>query len=86
MPDMPALLEAGYKKGKLRAHSDYYPNDKVNEWALSFLPYTDIMCESKCKNLASIELYNKYVIGEETWSKNGLQQDSTKEQLLMEPF
>jgi hypothetical protein len=24
---------------------------------LSFLPYTDIMCESKCKNLASIDLY-----------------------------
>ena len=86
LPNFPALLEQGYKKGKLRAHSDYYPNDKVNEWALSFLPYTDIMCESKCKNLASIELYNKYLIGEETWSKNGLQQDSTKEQLLTEPF
>ena len=86
MPDMPALLEAGYKKAKLRAHSDYYPNAKVNEWALSFLPYTDIMCESKCKNLASIEMYNKYLIGDDTWLKNGLQQDSTKEQLLMEPF
>ena len=57
MPDMPALLEAGYKKGKLRGHSDYYPNQLVNDWALSFLPYTDIMCESKCKNLASIALY-----------------------------
>jgi UV DNA damage endonuclease len=57
MPDMPALLEAGYKKGKLRGHSDYYPNQLVNDWALSFLPYTDIMCESKCKNLASIDLY-----------------------------
>ena len=57
MPDMPALLEAGYKKAKLRAHSDYYPNQLVNDWALSFLPYADIMCESKCKNLASIDLY-----------------------------
>jgi hypothetical protein len=57
LPDMPALLEAGYKKGKLRGHSDYYPNQLVNDWALSFLPYTDIMCESKCKNLASIDLY-----------------------------
>ena len=57
LPDMPALLEAGYKKGKLRGHSDYYPNQVVNDWALSFLPYTDIMCESKCKNLASIDLY-----------------------------
>ena len=57
MPDMPALLEAGYKKAKLRAHSDYYPNQLVNDWALSFLDYADIMCESKCKNLASIDLY-----------------------------
>ena len=57
MPNFPALLEAGHKKGKLRAHSDYYPNQLVNDWALSFLPYTDIMCESKCKNLASIDLY-----------------------------
>ena len=57
MPDMSALLEAGYKKAKLRAHSDYYPNQLVNDWALSFLPYADIMCESKCKNLASIDLY-----------------------------
>ena len=57
MPDMPTLLEAGYKKAKLRAHSDYYPNQLVNDWALSFLDYADIMCESKCKNLASIDLY-----------------------------
>ena len=57
-PNMPALLEAGHKKAKLRAHSDFYPNQLVNNWALSFLPYTDIMCESKMKNLASIELYN----------------------------
>ena len=56
-PDMPALLEAGHKKAKLRAHSDWYPNPVVNEYALSFLDYADIMCESKMKNLASIELY-----------------------------
>ena len=56
-PDFPALLEQGYKKGKLRAHSDYYPNNATNEWALSFLPYADIMAESKAKNLASIKLY-----------------------------
>ena len=60
MPDMPALLESGYKKSKLRAHSDYYPNNAVNDYALSFLPYADIMCESKCKNLASIDLYKYY--------------------------
>jgi UV DNA damage endonuclease len=58
MLHFPDLLEAGHKKAKLRAHSDWYPNVQVNDWALSFLPYTDIMCESKFKNLASIELYN----------------------------
>lgn len=57
MPNMPALLEAGYKKAKLRAHSDYYPNAAVNDWALSFLEYSDIMAESKAKNLASIKLW-----------------------------
>ena len=56
-PDFQALLEQGYKKAKMRAHSDYYWNTAVNDWALSFLPYADIMCESKCKNLASIALH-----------------------------
>jgi UV DNA damage repair endonuclease len=60
MPNMEQLLEAGHKKQKLRAHSDYYPNKLVNDWALSFLEHADIMCESKCKNLASIELYEQY--------------------------
>jgi UV DNA damage endonuclease len=58
LPEMKVLLEQGYKKAKLRAHSDWYPNRAANDWALSFLPYADIMCESKYKNLASIELYN----------------------------
>jgi UV DNA damage repair endonuclease len=57
MPDMAALLSAGHKKAKLRAHSDYFPNPAVNEYALSFLEYADIMCEAKMKNLASIKLY-----------------------------
>lgn len=55
-PDMLVLLEQGLKKQKLRAHSDYYPNPVVNNWALSFLDRMDIMCESKAKNLASFEL------------------------------
>jgi len=59
-PNMDSLLEAGYKKAKLRAHSDYMWNNAVNDWALEFLPYADIMVESKCKNLASIELYKYY--------------------------
>ena len=61
MPNFPALLEAGHKKAKLRAHSDYYPNNAVNDYALSFLPYADIMCESKMKNLASIALYKYHM-------------------------
>ena len=74
MPNFPALLEAGHKKGKLRAHSDYYPNKAVNDWALSFLPYADIMCESKCKNLASIALH-KYNEGKQyELSKQNVQQ------------
>ena len=59
LPDMNQLLEAGHKKGKLRAHSDWYPNQLANEWALSFLPYADIMCEAKCKQVASIAFYNE---------------------------
>jgi hypothetical protein len=59
IPDHTALLEAGYKKQKLRAHSDFYWNTKVNEWALSFLNTHDIMCESKGKNLASFALYEQ---------------------------
>ena len=61
MPDMSTLLEAGHKKAKLRAHSDYYPNQLVNDYALSFLDYADIMTESKCKNLSSIALYKYYM-------------------------
>jgi UV DNA damage repair endonuclease len=59
-PNLKELLEAGYKKSKLRAHSDYYPNKKVNDWALSFLESADIMAESKAKNLASIQLFEQY--------------------------
>jgi UV DNA damage repair endonuclease len=53
LPDYQSLLEAGYKKAKLRAHSDFYWNATVNEWASGFLDNFDIMCESKAKNLAS---------------------------------
>jgi len=54
LPDMKFLLEQGYKKGKLRAHSDYMWNNAVNEWAGSFREHADIMVEAKAKNLASI--------------------------------
>jgi UV DNA damage repair endonuclease len=58
-PDLPSLLENGYKKQKLRAHSNFYWNTAVNEWALSFRDSFDIMCESKAKNLASFALYEQ---------------------------
>jgi UV DNA damage repair endonuclease len=58
-PDMATLLESGYKKSKLRAHSDFYWNKQTNEWALTFLDQFDMMCESKGKNLASMELYKQ---------------------------
>jgi UV DNA damage repair endonuclease len=51
-PDMQSLLDAGFKKSKLRAHSDYYWNNAVNAWAHSFNKDFDIQCESKAKNLA----------------------------------
>jgi UV DNA damage repair endonuclease len=57
--DMNQLLEAGGKRTKLRAHSDYYPNLVANEWALSFLPHADIMCEAKMKGLASQQVYEQ---------------------------
>jgi UV DNA damage endonuclease len=58
-PCMGRLLETGYKKQKLRAHSDMFWNDACNEWAISFNEQFDIMCESKCKQIASIALYNQ---------------------------
>jgi UV DNA damage endonuclease len=58
-PDHAGLLAEGYKKQKLRAHSDFYWNTATNEWALSFLRTHDIMCESKGKNLASQALYKQ---------------------------
>jgi len=58
-PNHKVLLESGHKKQKLRAHSDFYWNTAVNEWALSFWQDFDIMCESKAKNLASFELHRQ---------------------------
>jgi len=58
-PDYQQLLESGYKKAKLRAHSDMYWNTSVNEWAWSFTNDFDIMCEAKCKQVASINFYNQ---------------------------
>lgn len=51
-PDLADLLARGFNRQKLRAHSDFYWNHAVNEWAAGFLPDFDIECESKGKNLA----------------------------------
>lgn len=56
MPDMTSLLAAGYKKQKMRAHSDFYWNNAVSKWALTHGDWADIMCESKGKNIASFKL------------------------------
>jgi len=51
-PDLAGLLARGHKKQHLRAHSDFYWNEAVNEWAAGFSPVFDIQCEAKGKNLA----------------------------------
>jgi hypothetical protein len=56
---MSNLLELGYKKQKLRAHSDFMWNTEVNAWALQFLDHFDMMIEAKGKNLASFALYEQ---------------------------
>ena len=56
LPNMDELLEQGFKKAKLRAHSDMMWNHAVNDWALQFNDAADIMVESKHKNLASRRL------------------------------
>lgn len=58
VPDRDKLIQMGYTKQKLRAHSDFYWNSALNDYALEFWENFDIMCESKSKNLGSTELYN----------------------------
>ncbi len=60
LPNMDSLLEQGYKKAKLRAHSDFMWNNAVNDWASSFNDSADIMVESKAKNLASIKFFETF--------------------------
>ena len=60
-PDLAELLARGYKKQKLRAHSDFCWNSAVNEWVLGFRDQFDIQVEAKGKNLASEQLYEQYI-------------------------
>ena len=55
-PDMTKLLAEGYKKQKLRAHSNFMWNKANNKWALTHLEWADMMVEAKGKNLASFAL------------------------------
>lgn len=59
LPDYHSLLEQGYKKQKLRAHSDFYWNRAVNRWAGSFLQHFDMQTESKGKNLSRDQFVNE---------------------------
>ena len=60
-PDHGALIANGHNKQKLRAHSEYFWNEAVNDWALTHWEWADILCESKAKNLASFKLYDRYI-------------------------
>ena len=60
-PDLAELLARGYKKQKLRAHSDFCWNSAVNNWVLGFADRFDIQVEAKGKNLASEQLYEQYI-------------------------
>jgi UV DNA damage endonuclease len=60
-PDLAELLARGFKKQKLRAHSDMMWNDACNDWVLGFADNFDIQCEAKGKNLASEQLYERYI-------------------------
>lgn len=59
LPDLQELLKLGYKKSKLRAHSDYMWNTACNKWALEHNKWADILVEAKGKNLASAALYQE---------------------------
>ena len=61
-PDLDALLAQGFRKQKLRAHSDFYWNRAVNDWAATFWPEFDIECESKGKNLASFAFADAHLL------------------------
>lgn len=61
-PVMQDLLANGYKKQKLRAHSDFMWNESNNDWARNHWSWGDCMVEAKAKNLASFKLYNNWII------------------------
>lgn len=61
LPDLALLLQAGFKKAKLRAHSDFMWNEASNKWAYTHWKWADVMVEAKGKNLASSALCKFWV-------------------------
>jgi UV DNA damage repair endonuclease len=59
-PDLEQLLAGGFKKQKLRAHSDLMWNRACNDWALTFIDNFDLQIEAKGKNLASGMLHQQW--------------------------
>lgn len=57
LPCYTTLVKAGCGKTKLRAHSDFYWNTALNDWALDHWQWSDIMCECKSKNIGSRALW-----------------------------
>ena len=60
MIDIDVLLTKGFKKAKLRSHSDFMWNRAVNQWARQHWEWADVMVESKGKNLSAGELVNQW--------------------------
>jgi UV DNA damage repair endonuclease len=60
-PDLAGLLDRGFKKQQLRAHSDFCWNSAVNDWALEFSNQFDIQVEAKGKNLATDQLHRQWL-------------------------
>lgn len=56
-PDFTRLADGGHKKQHLRAHSDFFWNEAVSDWAVEHLAWGDIMTEAKGKNLASAQVH-----------------------------
>ena len=64
-PDLDQLLAQGFKKQKLRAHSDFLWNRASNAWAATFSSDFDIQVEAKGKNLASDQLYQQRITNDQ---------------------
>lgn len=58
--DINNLLSLGYKKAKLRAHSDFMWNQAVNLWAKQHTEWADVQVECKSKNLGAHKLLSDW--------------------------